>query len=253
MLFTDKVVLVTGAAAGIGKATAISFAKKGAKVAVNDYIVLKGEDNTVEKIKAEGADAVFIQGDVSKSAEAERIIKETVKAFGKIDILVNNAGVVPSGRVDNTSEEDLDRTLAVNVKGVFLMSKYAVIQMKKQGGGVIVHIASVAAVKGVRDRAAYSASKGAIKSLTKAMAADYIKDNIRINCVCPGTTHTAALEARIQASEDPEATRADWIARQPMGRFGKDEEIAFAVLFAASDEASFMNGASIHIDGGMTI
>ena len=253
MLFTGKVVLITGAAAGIGKATAILFAKKGAKVAVNDYITLKGEDSTPERIKAEGAEAIFVHGDVSNAADAERIVAETVKAFGRIDILVNNAGVVPSGRVNNTSEEDLDKALAVNVKGVFLMSKYTVLQMKKQGGGVIVHIASVAAVKGVRDRAAYSASKGAVKSLTKAMAADYIKENIRVNCVCPGTTHTAALEARIQASEDPEATRADWISRQPMGRFGKDEEIAHAVLFAASDEVAFMNGTSIHIDGGMTL
>lgn len=253
MVFTDKVVLITGAASGIGEATAILFAKNGAKVVVNDFISLKGEDSTPEKVKAEGAETIFIQGDVSSAADAKRIIAETVKAFGRIDILVNNAGVVPSGRVDNTSEEDLDKALAVNVKGVFLMSKYAVLQMKKQGGGVIVHIASVAAVKGVRDRAAYSASKGAVKSLTKAMAADYMKDNIRINCVCPGTTHTAALEARIQATNDPEATRADWIARQPMGRFGESEEIAHAVLFAASDEVSFMNGTSIHIDGGMTI
>lgn len=253
MNFTDKVVIVTGAAAGIGKATAILFAQKGAKVAVTDYVTLKGDDSTLEIIKAAGGKAIFIQGDVTSSADTERIIAETVKAFGRLDILVNNAGVVLSGRVDNTSEEDLDKTLAVNVKGVFLMSKYAVLQMKKQGGGIIVNIASVAAVKGVKDRAAYSASKGAVKSLTKAMAIDYIRENIRINCICPGTTLTDALESRIQSSEDPEATRADWINRQPMGRLGKPEEIAHAVLFAASDEVAFMNGASIHIDGGMTV
>lgn len=140
--------------------------------------------------------------------------------------------------------------MKVNVKGVFLVSKYAILEMKKAGGGVIVNIASVAALKGIADRSGYSASKGAVLSLTRAMALDYIKDNIRVNCVCPGTTYTPALEERMQALPDPEAARAAFIARQPMGRLGKDEEIAQAVLFASCDEAAYMNGSIISIDGG---
>lgn len=252
MSFSKKVVIITGAGDGIGKETAILFAKKGARVVINDIDSKKG-NLVLDRIKSEGTEGIFIQGDVSNVADVKKIVEKTVKAFGRIDILVNNAGVVFGGRVDNTSEKDFDKTMAVNVKGVFFLSKYCILEMKKQGGGVIVNVSSVAAVKGIRDRASYSVSKGAVLSLTKAMAIDYIKDNIRINAVCPGTTHTAALEARIQASEDPEATRADWTRRQPIGRLGKPEEIAHAILFAASDEVSFMDGASICIDGGETI
>ena len=157
------------------------------------------------------------------------------------------------GRVDNTPEEAWDRTMAVNLKGAFLVSKYAIAKMRSTGGGVIVHNASVAALKGLKDRAAYTASKGGLWALTKAMAADYLADNIRVNCVCPGTTDTPSLDRRIQAFPDPEKARADFIARQPMGRLGRDGEIAAAILFAASDEAAFLNGATIAIDGGMTI
>jgi len=196
---------------------------------------------------------IYIQGDVSITADARRIVEETVKAFGRIDILVNNAGIVLPGRVDNISEEDWDRTIAVNLKGVYLVSKYTIPEMRKIGGGVIVHNASVVAIKGVKERGAYTASKGGVLALTKAMAADYLSENIRVNCVCPGTTYTPSLERRIQAFADPEKARVDFIARQPMGRLGKDEEIAAAILFAASDEAAFMTGANIAIDGGMTI
>jgi NAD(P)-dependent dehydrogenase (short-subunit alcohol dehydrogenase family) len=252
MLFTNKVVLITGAGDGMGRDTAILFAKKGAKIVINDLNPKNG-NITLERVKSEGAEAIFVQGDVSDTADAERIVAEAVKAFGRIDILVNNAGIVPVGRVDNTSEKDFDKVMAVNVKGVFFMSKYSVLEMKKQGGGIIVHIASIAAIKGTKDRAAYAASKGAIIALTKSMAIDYIKENIRVNCICPGTTHTPSLEARIQATEDPEATRLDWVARQPLGRFGRGEEIAHAVLFAASDEVAFMDGTILSIDGGESI
>ena len=176
-----------------------------------------------------------------------------MKTFGRVDILVNNAGIVLPGRVDNMPEDDWDRTIAVNLKGVYLVSKYTIPEMRKIGGGVIVHNASVVAIKGVKDRGAYTASKGGVWALTKAMAADYLTENIRVNCVCPGTTYTPSLEQRIQTFADPEKARADFIARQPMGRLGKAEEIAAAILFAASDEAAFLNGATIAIDGGMTI
>jgi len=252
MRFQGKVVLITGAGVGIGRATAVRFAKEGAKVAVNSLTPANGME-TLRLVKEAGGQGTYIQGDVSMAADAKRMVEETAKAFGQLNILVNNAGIVLPGRVDNMSEEDWDRTMAVNLKGVFLVSKYAIAEMRKIGGGVIVHNASVVAIKGVKDRAAYTASKAGVWALTKAMAADYLAENIRVNCVCPGTVQTPSLDRRIQAFPDPEKARADFIARQPMGRLGKEEEIAAAILFAASDEAAFMNGATITIDGGMTI
>ena len=252
MRFHGKAVLVTGAGVGIGRAAALRFGKEGAKVAINSFTPAHGLE-TLRLLQESGGQGVYIQGDVSQDADARRMVQETVKAFGRLDILVNNAGIVLPGRVDNMSEEDWDRTIAVNLKGVFLVSKYTIPEMRKIGGGVIVHNASVAAIKGVKDRAAYTASKGGVWALTKAMAADYIAENIRVNCVCPGTIDTPSLGRRIQAFADPEKARADFIARQPMGRLGRDDEIAATILFAASDEAAFMNGATIAIDGGMTI
>lgn len=252
MRFRGKAVLITGAGVGIGRAAAVAFGREGAQVAVNSLTPENGLE-TLRRVKEAGAEGLYVQGDVSRDAEARRMVRETVAAFGRIDILVNNAGIVIPGRVDNTPEEDWDRTMAVNLKGVFLVSKYTIAEMRKAGGGVIVHNASVAALKGLKDRGAYTASKGGVWALTKAMAADYLGENIRVNCLCPGTTLTPSLERRIQGFADPEKARADFIARQPMGRLGRDEEIAAAILFAASEEAGFMNGATIAIDGGMTI
>ncbi len=252
MRFRGKVVLITGAGVGIGRAAAVRFGKEGAKVAINSLTPTNGQE-TLRLLQEARGQGIYIQGDVSITADARRIVEETVKAFGRIDILVNNAGIVLPGRVDNISEEDWDRTIAVNLKGVYLVSKYTIPEMRKIGGGVIVLNASVVAIKGVKDRGAYTASKGGVLALTKAMAADYLSENIRVNCVCPGTTYTPSLERRIQAFADPEKARVDFIARQPMGRLGKDEEIAAAILFVASDEAAFMTGANIAIDGGMTI
>ena len=252
MRFKGKVVLITGAGVGIGRTAAVRFGQEGAKVAINSLTPEHGRE-TLRLLKEAGGQGIYIQGDVSKDADARRMVQETVKAFSRLDILVNNAGIVLPGRVDNMSEEDWDRTIAINLKGVFLVSKYTIPEMRKIGGGVIVHNASVVALKGVKDRGAYTASKGGVWALTKAMAADYISENIRVNCVSPGTTYTPSLEQRIQAFPDPEKARADFIARQPMKRLGKEEEIAAAILFAASDEAAFMNGATIAIDGGMTI
>lgn len=249
MRFTNKAVLITGAGSGIGRATAVLFAGKGARVAVNDLDPQKGAE-TLALVKQAGADGLFVQGDVASAADAEIMVAAAVKAFGRLDILVNNAGIILPGRVDNTAEEDLDKVMRVNVKGAFLVSKYAVLAMKESGGGVIVNIASVAALKGIADRCAYSASKGALVSLTRAMAIDHIKENIRVNCVCPGTTLTPALEERMRACADPEAARAAFIARQPMRRLGRDDEIAQAILFACCDEAAYMNGSIISIDGG---
>ncbi len=251
MRLEGKAVLITGAGSGIGRATAVLFAREGAKVAVNDIMPDRAAA-TLELVRRAGGFGVCLPGDVSVEAGAERAVTETVKAFGRIDVLINNAGVIRPGRVDNTTEEDFDWVMRINVKGAFLASKHAVREMKKSGGGVIVHNASAAALKGFPDRSAYSASKGALVSLTRAMAIDYARDGIRVNCVCPGTTDTLALKERILASEDPAAARTAFAARQPMGRLGKDEEIAHALLFACCQEAAYMTGSVITIDGGAT-
>lgn len=251
MRFSGKAVLVTGAGAGIGRAAAELLAREGAKVAVNSVSASGAE--TLTAIRKAGGDGLFVRGDVANAADAQRLIDETVRAFGKLDILVNVAGIVIGGRVDTISEEDFDRTMAVNVKGTFLTCKYAVPEMKKRGGGVIVNVASVAAFKGFPDRSVYAASKGAVVSLSKAMAADYIKDNIRVNVVCPGTTESPSLDARMRTAPDYQAAMAAFVARQPMGRLAKPAEIAEAILFACCDEAAFFNGGVLTIDGGATI
>lgn len=177
------------------------FAERGAKVAVNDISEEKG-NGTVELIKSKGGEAVFILGDVTK--DAERIVRRTVEAFGRLDILVNNAGIVPYGNIEETSEEDFDRTIAVNVKGPFLLSRYAVEQMKKQGGGVIVNVSSEAGLVGIPRRCVYSVSKAALLGLTRSLAVDYVDYGIRVNAVCPGTTKSEGLMARVNASPNPE-------------------------------------------------
>lgn len=250
MDFKDKVVLITGAGAGIGRAAAIKFESLGAKVGVNCQTESKG----LEVVSAflNPKNGLFLQGDVSKEEDCTRIINALIEKFGKIDILVNNAGIVRAGTISDATIEDWDRTMDVNVRGVFLMSQGVIPYMKKNGGGVIVNVSSSVAHKGVKNRAAYTASKGAILSLTRAMAMDLLEDHIRVNTVSPGTTDTPSLSERLAVYSDPEKARADFVARQPMGRLGTSEEVAEAILFAASDEAGFMDGANISIDGAMT-
>jgi NAD(P)-dependent dehydrogenase (short-subunit alcohol dehydrogenase family) len=199
MNFEGKVVLITGAGSGIGRKAAIMFAERGAKVAVNDISAERGNE-TVEMIKKNGGVAIFVHADVSKASEAEKIVKQTVNEFNRLDILVNNAGIVPSGKVEDLTEEDFERTMAINVKGPMFLAKYAVAEMKKVGGGVIVNVSSVAALKGIPNRCVYSVSKAALLGLTKSLAIDYVKDNIRVNAVCPGTTYSQGLAERVRAS-----------------------------------------------------
>lgn len=255
MNFKDKVVVITGAGGGIGRATALLFAQKGAKIVAN---ALKPDERqsapeTVRLIENNGGEAIYVEGDVSDPDSVQNIINKALERFGKIDVLVNNAGIVIPGNLETTTVDAFELTMKVNVKGPFLMSKYAVEHMKKQGGGVIVNIGSVAALKGHVDRIAYCASKGAVVSLSRAIAAEYVKDNIRVNVVCPGTTYTPAIEEKIRTAEDPEKMEAMFVGRQPMGRLGRVEEIAHAVMFAASEEAAYMTGSVIVIDGGMTM
>ena len=252
MVFQDKTVIVTGSGAGIGRAAAVLFGQEGANVVVNATRKETGEE-TLRLVEETGARAIFVQADVSKEEDCDRIIAETLQAFGRIDVLVNNAGVVLGGTIDDTTLEDYERTMDVNVKGTLMMMQKAVKVMKAQGGGSIVNTASIAGTRGLRNRLVYCASKAAVIGLTKAAAADLVRDNIRVNAVSPGTTLTPSLEDRINQAPDPEKMKQEFFDRQPIGRLGYPEEIARAILFAADERAGFMDGENIQIDGGMVI
>ncbi|MBD3195654.1 MAG: SDR family oxidoreductase [Candidatus Lokiarchaeota archaeon] len=248
MKLNNKVAIITGAGAGIGEATAKLFAEIGAKVVCNS--LSKSAARVTEEINNSGGKALFVQGDVSVESDSRKIIDNTINKYENLHILFNNAGIVIPGSIDTISTDGWDKTMAVNVKGIYLVSKYAIPYLKKTKG-VIINNSSSVAFKGVKDRAAYTASKGAILSLTRAMAADYIQDGIRVNSICPGTTDTPSLEERLQKFENPQQARKDFISRQKMGRLGTAEEIAHAVLFLVQNE--FTTGASLSVDGGMTM
>lgn len=244
--FTDKAVLLTGAGAGIGASAARAYARSGARVAVNS--VSDSGKKVAEEIQKEGGKALFVRGDVSRPEDAKSMIKAAAEEFGRLDIVVNCAGIVCGGNVEETDLDLWNRVMNVNVTGTFLVCKYAIPYLKKTRG-VIVNVASLVAVKGIANRAVYSASKGAVLALSKAMAADYIKEGVRVNVVSPGTVLSPSLEQRIRSEADPEAAMNNYVSRQPLGRLGKPEEIATAILFASSQEAGFLDGANICIDG----
>ncbi len=246
MKLTGKVAIITGAAAGIGEATAILFAGVGAKVVLSDIVPCKG----VDTINASGGEAIYVRCDVSKEEDARRLIDETIARFGRLDILHNNAGIVVAGSITASHIDDFDRTMAINVRGTWLCSLYAIPHLKKTKG-VIINCSSSVAIKGVTNRAAYSASKGAVLSLTKAMAMDHIEDGIRVNAILPGTTDTPSLAVRLAQTGNADEARRQITARQPMGRLGKSEEIAEGILLLATNE--FCTGTCLSIDGGMTV
>ncbi|MFX1287076.1 MAG: SDR family NAD(P)-dependent oxidoreductase [Promethearchaeota archaeon] len=249
MKLKGKIAIITGAGAGIGEATALLFAKEGAKVCCNSLSA--SAKKVVAKIKLSGGEAIFVQADISIEEEAKQIIEKTIETYGKIDILFNNAGVVLSGAIDTISTEDWNRTMAVNVRGIYLVTKYAIDYLRKTQG-VIINNSSSVAFKGVKDRAAYTASKGAVLSMTRAMAADYLEDKIRVNAICPGTTDSPSLVKRIKSKGgNYKEIRQGFIDRQPLKRFGTPEEIAEGVLFLVLNE--FCTGVSLLVDGGMTM
>ena len=246
MKLEGKVAFVTGFGSGLGQAIAVLFAKEGAAVAGTSTTEAKGRD-TVAMIEKAGRKALFRQGDVSKSEQMKALIDDTVRQFGGLDIVVNSAGVRTNGSITEITEEQWDRTIDVNLKGVFVVSRLAIPEMIKRGGGVILNIGARSGMAGQAGRAAYCASKGGMTTLTEAMAMDFAAHKIRVNCICPGPTRTPMVD-----TSTPERL-AYYKRRVPIGRIGEPEDIAYAALYLASDEASMVTAAILPVDGGMRL
>jgi NAD(P)-dependent dehydrogenase (short-subunit alcohol dehydrogenase family) len=246
MKLKGKVALVTGFGSGLGQAIAVLFAREGASVAGTSLTASKGRE-TLAAIENVGGKAFFRAGDVSDSAAMSAVVAETVRRFGGIDIVVNSAGVRTNGKITEIDEQAWDRTLNVNLKGVFIVSRLAIPEMKKRGGGVILNIGARSGMLGQAGRAAYCASKGGLITLTEAMAMDHAPDNIRVNCICPGPTRTPMVDTSTAEK------LARYKTRVPLGRIGEPEDIACAALYLASDEASFVTAAILPVDAGMRL
>ncbi len=246
-----KVAMVAGGASGIGRAVALLFSSEGASISLVDRDTAHGSA-VVETIKKDGQKAIFVAADVSGATDCERAVELTVREFGRIDVLYNGAGIIRRASILETSEEDWDRVMAVNVKSIFLLSRCAIPVMAKSGGGTIVNISSGWGLVGGKKAAVYCASKGAVIQLTRAMAIDHAAENIRVNAICPGDTDTAMLRSEASQLGEPIDLFLKDGADRPLGRIGRPEEIANAALFLASDASSFITGAYLAVDGGGT-
>ncbi len=252
MRFRDKAALVTGGGSGIGLATALAFLREGARVAIADLSPEHGEEAR-SAARAEGHDVLFVKGDVSREADAKASVDAAVSAFGRLDVVFNGAGILIEVPVHEMAAEDWDRVLAVNLRGVFLVSKHAVRYMIDHGGGAIVNAGSVNSLVGDADSAAYCASKGGVALLTKSMALAYARHGIRVNAVAPGWVETRMFSQEAETrGVSVAAYRASAGRQHPIGRIGRPEEIAALVLFLASDEASYITGDVVVADGGYT-
>jgi NAD(P)-dependent dehydrogenase (short-subunit alcohol dehydrogenase family) len=249
MKLQGKVAVITGGTDGIGKAIAVTFAEEGAKIMMVGRDPKKGQV-ALEEVRRFG-EAAYFKGDVADSSQVIRMVEETIQKYSKIDILVNNAAVCPPGSVVTTSEETWDQVIGVNLKGVFLCSKYIIPHMQKTGGGAIVNIGSINSLMAMENEAAYDASKGGVLMLTRAMALDFAKAGIRVNCICPGAIETPMLKASLDTSPDPKAARESLTAKHPLRRTGTPDEVAQAALFLVTDASSFVTGAVIPVDGGI--
>ena len=248
MRLQNKVALVTGAGAGIGQAIAETFAKEGAKVVVNDMNPSSGQ-SVAEAINKEGGTAAFVQADVSKEADVVRMVQFTVETYGRLDILVNNAGIELIKPTHELTEQDWDRVMNVNLKGCFLVSKHGVVQMMTNGGGSIVNMSSAAGLMGFPLLASYCATKGGVVQLTRTMALEYRAANIRVNAICPALIKTE-LGDRFVESYKAAGIPADELLMSMQGRMGTVQDVAGTALFLASEDASFVNGVTLPVDGG---
>jgi cyclopentanol dehydrogenase len=248
MRLAGKVALVSGGARGMGATEAQLFAQEGAKVVIGDVLEDEGRQ-TAADINAAGGEALFMRLDVTSEENWQKVIENAVNQFGKLDILVNNAGISAKGRIEDTTVEDWNRVMDINAKGVFLGTKAAIPAMRQAGGGSIINISSQLGLVGVDNSSPqYQASKGAVRLLTKATAIQYAGEGIRVNSVHPGPVATPMTEAR---RADPDYYKLT-VSRIPLGRYGQPEDVAYGVLYLASDESSFVTGSELVIDGGWT-
>ena len=251
MRFQGKVVAVTGAAAGIGEAAALAFAREGASVVLVDRDPQQGE-RVAQALQKDGHPALLVLTDVSNEADVRAMVDRVVERWGRLDILVNNAGIYLQGDVTQASAGDWESILGVNLTGAFLCTKYAVPIMVKHGEGVVVNVASEAGLVGIKGQVAYNVSKAGMIALTRSCAVDLVERGIRVNCVCPGTTDTPLVREAVSRAPDPAAARRRLESIRPLNRLGTPEEIASAILYLASSEAGYATGAILSIDGGYT-
>lgn len=253
MDFHNKVAVVTGGAQGIGRATALALARDGAAVVIADRDGPAAR-LLVDGIRSWGGQALAIVADVSDEGDAARIAAEAVTAFGGIDVLINNAGVQTPGTVETTPLEVWNATIAVNLTGVYLVSHFAIPELRRRGGGAIVNVASLHGLLSAPGWAVYAASKGGVVALSRAMALDYAAEGIRVNCVCPGVIDTAMLRttAQLESRSKPEERLREWAHQQPVGRLGTAEDVASLILFLAGPQAGFITGGVYTVDGGQS-
>lgn len=251
MDFKDKTAVITGGGSGIGQATAVAAAALNANTVIADIDIEKAEE-TAALIRENGGNAITVQVDVTSSSDCENLARQTMEEFGSLHYLCNSAGIQTYGTAESTDEETWDKTINVNLKGIFLATKFCIPEIRKSGGGSVVHITSVQGFQTQKNVTAYAASKGGVISMTKTMALDYARENIRINCICPGSINTPML--RYGAAQHGELDRIlkEWGENHPIGRVGTAEEVADTVIFLFSDRSSFILGQSIIVDGGLT-
>jgi NAD(P)-dependent dehydrogenase (short-subunit alcohol dehydrogenase family) len=246
-----KTALITGGGTGIGRACALLFAREGARVAVAGRSA-EPLRAVVAEIERAGGQALAVTCDVTQAEQVERAVRATAERFGALNVVVNNAGVLALGSVEQTPESEWARVLGVNLTGTFLVSRAALPELRKAGGGSIVNIGSLYGLIGLKNRAAYAASKGGVTQLTRSMALDHAHEGIRVNCVCPAIVETEMIQQVFASQPDPAALRRQRIEQIPLGRMGRPEDVAQLALFLASDESSWMTGAALPLDGGLS-